>query len=52
MGKVEQRSVYPSVTRDWTSVQKTSFFILSFMLTHNLSFNKVRIRNFTSDNLN
>lgn len=51
MGKAERCSVYPSIARDWTSVQKTFFFILSFMLIHNLSFNNVRIRNFTSDNL-
>jgi hypothetical protein len=32
--------------------RRYSLFFLSFTLAHNLSFNNVRIRNFTSDNLN
>ena len=52
MGKAEHCSIYPSIARDWASSQKTLFFILSFIVTHNLSFNNVRIRNFTFDNMN
>jgi len=52
MGKAEHCTVYPSIARDWASVQRTLFFILSFMLTHNLSFNNVQIGNLTSDSLN
>jgi len=52
MGEAEHCSIYPSIARDWASSQKTLFFILSFIVTHNLSFNNVRIRNFTFDNMN
>jgi hypothetical protein len=52
MGKAEHCSIYPSIAKDWNSSQKMLFFVLSFMVTHNLSFNNVRIRNFASDNMN